>query len=181
MKLIRTASSIFYDELWAEHVRLSSGKIIHPFEDKVPFGKLKPDEGFVKDKTREFKFFDSLFISLCKTHSITIIDDIAKQFIKYADNRMIQGDYRYGRVTRQSLEDYDLIKECFKRIGIAIETKNIEYIVDAYNIIRLYYYSNSKIDHDIIRMIVIVYDTAIVAGWKFISIDDGHHATPNKK
>ena len=75
-----------------------------------------------------------------------------------ADNRMHQGMFRYGPILKQPLNKYDAVEEIYKRTDIYKETKNLEYLVDLFNMVRIEYYKAKK------------------RGQKLTMIDDGHHA-----
>lgn len=102
-----------------------------------------------------------------------------QNIINLADNRMMQGDYRYGSILRQNLNNYDVVSEFFRRLKIASSTKNLEYVVDAYNMLRIQYFKRKNINkikelntyH--LRYFII---SSFMHQWKLESIDDGIHA-----
>lgn len=163
---MRTHLKIFYDELWVEHIRLSSGKIVKPFKDRHEFGKMSLSDGFKKEKPRWFFNVDTEFQDTFNSNYI----------ISLADNRMKMGDFRYGRITRESLNNYDVIKEFWKRRKIAYETSNLEYIVDMYNMIRIQAHKDNYIKLDLWLVFRRDYKTSILENWSLLSIDDGIHA-----
>lgn len=169
MKIIRTHLSIFYDDLWAEHIKLSTGKIVKPFKDRHEYGKAQLKDGFLSIKPEEFYEIDFEFVRCNQDNYI----------VNLADNRMQMGDYRYGHITRQNLNNYDTKKEFFRRLNIAKETKNLEYIVDAYNMLRIEYYKKKNIYQikDLLKHhLYIIIHKALNEHWQLISIDDGIHA-----
>lgn len=76
----------------------------------------------------------------------------------YRRNRMVQGFFRYGDINRQELSDYDLPRECIKRVCKYEQDHNLEHLVDAGNLAMLAYMQGKK------------------SGHLFNSIDDGEHA-----
>ena len=105
----------------------------HKFNFFNPEKLLK--EGFLKQKPDKFSELDFLFGVNFYNNDIIIL----------ADNRMMMGDYRYGSILRQNLDNYDVYAEFFRRLKIAKNTKNLEYIVDAYNMLRIEYYKNKNL------------------------------------
>lgn len=94
------------------------------------------------------------------------LPDEFEEILQAANVRMDMGRFRYGPIKRQSLENYDVAKECIKRIQRYIDgnRENLEHLVDAFNMCRIEFYKGKK------------------AGKKIISIDDGEHAEEiNKK
>ncbi len=70
------------------------------------------------------------------------------------ENRLIMGNFRYGSIEKQNFDDYDLKEECKKRLNL----NTLEGVVDAINMLRLYFYWQRKKNKE------------------FISIDDGIHS-----
>jgi hypothetical protein len=158
-----------YDELWAEHLKLSTGKIFKPFKDRHKFGTHSLKEGFMSVKPDQFYELDYLFVKCNQDNYLVTL----------ADNRMMMGDYRYGVITRQNLDNYDTEQEFFRRLKVAKETQNLEYIVDAYNMLRIEYYKKKNINQikDLLKhRFYILLEKAIKEEWKLTSIDDGIHA-----
>lgn len=192
MKQIRTHLSMFYDELWCDLTYNQTGKKVKPFQDRNPFswtaynpiGKnpLSGLTGGFKDvKPPEFLKVDNHWIN-------NRIDDIATsgsqllfllKMVVAADNRMMMEDYRYGSILRQNLDNYDVVKEFFRRLGVAKETKNLEYVIDAYNMLRIQYFKqkNWYFILDLIKHHLFwVAQKAFLEKWPLVSIDDGIHA-----
>lgn len=142
MRLIRL-NEFFCDNLWRRHANYSSGtnypEIEYRDRDKLPYGSQK----FMEENLPEE--FDEI--------------------LKYADNRMLQGKFRYGPIQRQNLDNYDVAQECINRMQRYINDGrvNLEYIVDTLNMCRIEYYKGRK------------------AGKKMIPIDDGIHAIEKTK
>ena len=164
----RNHLKIFYDELWAEHIKLSTGKIVKPFKDRHKFGKAPLSIGFKNQKPEIFKQVDEKIKKYASN---------ANNLIELADNRMQMGDYRYGYILRQNLDNYDLLKEFFRRLNIAKATLNYEYIVDAYNMYRIYAFKTKNIIiQDMLIILLNMNNHAVFHSWKLESIDDGIHA-----
>jgi len=83
------------------------------------------------------------------------INEALKECRMYADNRLLMGAFRYGEITEQNFDNYDLIKECKKRIQLFEKDLNYEHIIDALNMLRLKFYWGMK------------------NGGRFEAIDDG--------
>jgi len=169
-----TASKEFYDELWSDLLSTYYGIQIKPFISKHTFSWTNPQkplkEGFLKQKPSEFYETDFIFIRNNNDYKLTVL----------ADNRMMMGDYRYGSIHRQNLNNYDTRSEFFRRLRIAKDTKNLEYIVDAYNMLRIQYFKSKNINEykDLLRHhLYIIIEKANKEKWELISIDDGIHAT----
>jgi hypothetical protein len=164
---MRDHLKIFYDELWAEHVLLSTGKKMKPVRDRHAFGKMKLEGGFKSEKPEWFTKVDEEF-----TKRGWRTDEI----IKWADNRMMQGDYRYGRITRQDLSNYDTVSEFWRRRQVAIDTRNLEYIVDMYNMLRIQAHKDKKINLTLMGTFVEDHHVSFLQEWELTSVDDGIHA-----
>lgn len=125
-------NEFFCDNLWRWKCGLP--EIDYNKRDKLKFGSQKDT-------------FDNL-------------PDEFTEIIRYADNRMHQGKFRYGKIKRQNLGNYDTAIECIKRIQkyILEGRNNLEYIVDALNMCRIEYYKGRLL------------------GEQIIPIDDGEHA-----
>jgi len=162
---MRNHLKIFYDALWAEHIRLSTGKLVKPFKDRHEFGKMQLSDGFINEKPEWFHRVDDAFAT----------ENTANYIITLADQRMMMGDYRYGRITRQNLDNYDVISEFWRRRKIAVDTENLEYIVDMYNMVRIQSHKDKKIPK-YFEMFKKDYRRAVRENWQLISIDDGIHA-----
>lgn len=74
-----------------------------------------------------------------------------------ADNRMVQGYFRYGSANGQGFDKYDYIGEAHRRLDRYNVTRNRENLIDAINIIRLANVHAKK------------------RGDPFESVDDGEH------
>lgn len=174
---------MMYDELWAEHYKISTGVTIKPFKDRYKRGGFKQSDSFVEQKPQVFKNYDQEFWDYYRWNTIVHLSQV-NQVIKWADARMAMGDFRYGPITRQNLDNYDVVSEFYRRINIARETRNLEYIVDAYNMLRIQSFKNSKVNTSEKVMILIradhifkkVFVIACRDQWELISIDDGIHA-----
>jgi len=171
MNIIRNHLKIFYDELWAEHIYLSTGKRIKPFKDRHEFGKCSLSEGFIKQKPSEFHKVDDLLLSIIPSNTVNWL-------ITLADNRMMQGDYRYGSILRQNLNNYHVDIEFYKRLSLAYKTKNLDYVCDSYNMIRIQYYK-TKYFMGMLKFIIEfrrLWRVANSENWQLDAIDDGYHA-----
>ncbi len=182
-KIIRTHLSMMYDELWADHYKQSTGITIKPFKDRHKFGDFSLNKGFSIQKPQYFKNFDITF-SDRNMYNTLIVFKLILNLIVWADNRMKMGDFRYGPIIRQNLDNYDVAQEFDRRLKEAIKTKNLEYIVDAYNMLRIEGYKLSK-NSNPERLITLEKNTkrlecqikvASAHNWKLTSIDDGIHA-----
>ena len=163
---MRNHLKIFYDELWADHVLLSTGKKIKPTKDRHAWRQMQLDKGFKSEKPKWFMRVDHLFYNVFESEYI----------IRLADNRMMQGDYRYGRITRQNLDNYDVTSEFWRRREIAKETKNLEYLVDMYNMVRIQAHKDKKIPEVLYGVFETDYVIATEKQWELNSVDDGIHA-----
>lgn len=165
--MIRGHLKIFYDDLWAEHIKLSTGKIVKPFKDRNKFGTYKLSEGFKKVKPQMFKNVDNRIFGF----------PIYEHLIQLADNRMMMGDCRYGSIVRQDLTKYDVVKEYYRRENIAYDTENLEYVLDAYNMYRIEAFKrNNSYVPELFDKLLILTTIAVNRDWALISIDDGIHA-----
>jgi len=181
MKTIRGELQVYFDSLWAEHLLISIGLRTKPFQYRSEIGRSPYEEGFMKIKPKEFNYIDEdLLQDYDPSDSNTsLFYFYLKEIIRLADNRMIMGDYRYGHITRQDLDNYDTQEEFFKRLKIAKETKNLEYLVDAYNMLRIQYYkTKDKYEYQALKVhhLSIILNTSYNEKWPLISIDDGEHA-----
>jgi hypothetical protein len=183
MKPIRTHMSMFYDELWTDLTYNQSGKVVKPFQDRCKFSWTNPQKelssGFVKQKPNAFYKIDQLMTDFFyyDVHMGTIYPFILN-LIELSDNRMMMGDYRYGSILRQNLDNYDIVKEFYKRTNIAKETSNLEYVCDAYNMVRIQYFKspNNIIIEKLLRDVELLILTAYNYNYPLVSIDDGIHA-----
>lgn len=164
----RDEAHMFLLELWAEHAKLTTGtefKVWHPNVEKE-FFIHNPTKAFELDKPIQFKQLDDYISNLnigTLTARVAIID--------LADNRMVQGDVRYGAIKRQNLMAYDTIAEYHKRYELAMEHKSLELLIDAYNMARIQYFKDNQYDiacHRA-RTIIMRYAHAINfgIGWTF--------------
>lgn len=176
MKIERGELQVFFDELWAEHLQFSTGVVHKVFKYPHNIGKAPYELGFIKQKPSEFYKIDGIARNFIQDISWASFID---RFIKYADNRMIQGDYRYGFISSQNLNEYNLVTEFYRRLYLAEESENLEYVVDSYNMIRLQYFKSKDLNQfwdlflgDLFPTIQNSYEK----NWKLISIDDGQHA-----
>jgi len=71
---------------------------------------------------------------------------------------MVMGAFRYGCIDRQDFSKFDMSKEALRRINLYRKTKNLEYLVDAGNMVMLAYVNGRR------------------NGESMISIDDGIHS-----
>jgi len=169
----RTHLKIFYDELWAEHIRLSTGKIIKPFKDRHAFGQYQLDQGFKSVKPEIFKTLDNYFEEVYGKIVKTI------DLITLADNRMMQGDYRYGSILSEQHVKYNVEKEFNRRKKIAYATKNLEYVIDAYNMLRIETFKRNGLLAPMFADFRSLLRSSYIQNWELISIDDGIHAEEN--
>jgi len=178
MKLIRRHLSPFYDELWQDLLQKHYGIKIRAY---IPpqFNPVTPTlpltAGFTYHKPKEFTQIDRLLATIHFGYDSTLLE-----LIQYADNRMKQGDYRYGVLRNQDLHAYDLTKNYNRRIQKYKQTDNPEYLVDAYNMIRIGYYKKEFDLCETIAKASVVYTTYYYArnilNQESITIDDGEHA-----
>lgn len=125
-------NEIFYDNLWRDLTNYMQGTNYPQIEDKLPFGS----QG-------------------------SVYDDLPEEFneiLKAADMRMHQGKFRYGKIKRQNLSNYDTVEECKRRLDRYLKDNNLEHLVDAFNMIRIEFYKGK------------------LQGKEIIPIDDGEHA-----
>jgi hypothetical protein len=182
-KIIRTHLAIMYDELWTDLLANQYGINKKPNIIRHNFSWTKPEkdlkQGFKSIKPAEFRELDTylLFFNVDGDHSLFY--NYISQLILLADNRMKMGDYRYGRITRQNLDNYDTVKEFFKRLHKTRLDANLEHVVDAYNMLRIQYYKSKnffEVKHLILHHFNHVLLQAYENEWPLISIDDGEHA-----
>lgn len=179
MKVIRNHLQVFYDELWQDLLGYHYGVIIKANTIKHKFSWTSPEKplikGFKNHKPKEFIFIDRLMTNFYSDQNIDF------SLIKPADDRMLQGDYRYGYIYRQNLSKYNTNKEFYRRLDIAYKTSNLEYLVDAYNMIRIEYYKYKKFElvQFLIKKLCAAYNQSLRENWKLISVDDGIHAQEN--
>ena len=74
------------------------------------------------------------------------------------DNRNFIGHYRYGALNPKKHKTFSLLSEAKKRIDKFDQTKNLEHIIDAINMLNIRFYCGVK------------------NGEKLEPIDDGEHA-----
>lgn len=106
-----------------------------------------------KFKFGEYKDFDLTFIKPKE------FDEI----LELADNRMRQGTFRYGDINRQNIDNYNVVFEIHKRTELYKESKNLDYLIDTLNMVRIEYMKAKK------------------SGKKLIPIDDGYHTKEIEK
>jgi len=163
----------FLKDAWKEHVLLCSGTLYKSDIDRYYQTTIMSEEiAFQNNKPEEFLKIDNFIISL---HGLLF----SSYIITLADNRMIMGDLRYGPIKGQHLSAYNVYSEFFKRLQIAWLEKNIEYVVDAYNMLRIQYYKTNDFYEFIDLYNQYFYDilrTSESHKWKLISVDDGIHA-----
>lgn len=87
-----------------------------------------------------------------------IVRGCYKEIDELTDNRIIMGTFRYDLITKQNFDNYDLLSETFKRVDRYKKDGNLEHIVDATNMLKLFFYWQRK------------------NGGKFVAIDDGVHS-----
>jgi hypothetical protein len=138
------------------------------------------------------KMTEELAFQNVKPKSFTYIDELVKSFdwhpeyqlyikelIEYADRRMIMGDLRYGPIYRPDLSKYDTSLEYYKRMDRYFKEGLLEYIIDAYNMIRIEYckHKNIPISKEALYSDLKHYikDRGQLLK-EVISIDDGIHA-----
>ena len=88
----------------------------------------------------------------------TIVRNCYKEIDELTDNRIIMGTFRYGLITDQNFDNYDMLAETFNRVDRYKKDGNLEHIVDAVNMLKLFFYWQRK------------------NGGEFIAIDDGVHS-----
>lgn len=169
----------FYNDSWQHLLKEYYGiKVKPPITIKHKFSWTNPtkplNKGFKKIKPLEFKVID-LYIQKFFWESF----DELKQFINFSDNRMKMGDYRYGLVTEQDFSKYNLIENFLIRMKVAKETKNLEYLCDAYNMLRIQFLKTKNIHEfkDLFKYhLYLILTKAFANNWELISIDDGIHS-----
>jgi hypothetical protein len=132
---IRDEAHHFLLECWAEHHKITNGYKPKLFEHPIPkeFFNSKGGKTFKEIKPYAFEIVDDYIKQL-------LGNSIGEELIMYADNRMIMGDYRYGSIIRQSLNNYNLKDEYIKRLLLFSNTKVLDYLIDAYNMIRIKFF-----------------------------------------
>lgn len=173
-----TGSLDFYNDSWQNLLSEYYGiKVKPPVVTKHKFSWTNPEKplstGFKYNKPDHFKIFDTTL------HKYWTDVTKLKEFIKLSDNRMIMGDYRYGNIYTQDFSKYDLIEQFYIRLNIAKETKNLEYLCDAYNMLRLQYFKSNNFfeSKDLFKYhLYLNLEIAFSQQWKLISIDDGIHS-----
>jgi hypothetical protein len=97
-------------------------------------------------------------------------------FKEYAINRMIMGALRYDLLSSGNHLKFDNTKNFKIRLDKAFSDKNLEYLVDSYNIAYLHSFVNmkesTKMANNAISYFVGEYDSD---DWSFDSKDDGIH------
>lgn len=180
--IIRNHLKIFYDELWSDMldnqygIKVKPNVIRHVFSWTDP--KVNLNKGFKIQKPKEFIKIDRYCIHVIAHDQVGLL---MSEIVTLADNRMKMGDYRYGFIIRQDLDKYDTIKEFHNRSTIAYKTENLEYVVDAYNMMRIQYYKSKEwLDfHRLFLSFIQLLVEAYEKDWDLISIDDGIHAKEN--
>lgn len=177
---IRDEAHHFLLECWAEHHQISNGCRPKLFEHPIPkeFFNSKGGETFAQLKPLAFKIIDQFVEEYIKSVASKHLPDIL-EMIQLADNRMIMGDYRYGSIIRQNLDLYNTNNEFNIRIKLAYNNHSLEYLIDAYNMVRIQFlkdddYIQARARADYLVFIYPYYKRH--EGWTLNSVDDGHHA-----
>ncbi len=181
--LIRDTAHHLLLECWAEHHYISNGYKPKVFEHPIPVNFFKNGGKTFKD-VKPFAFYavDSLVEKWIKCPGRSFLQaQIASEIIPLADNRMIMGDFRYGVITRQDLDNYDAKKEYGKRLYLSYDNRSLEYLIDAYNMCRIQYLKDNN-DQDAylrVRQVIQLYTVHKIRDKCTLnSVDDGHHAKP---
>lgn len=82
----------------------------------------------------------------------------SNRFEQLMRNRLIQGAFRYGLIAEQDLTKCNLLDEASIRMGRYKRSRNLEYLVDAANMLLLAFVAGER------------------RGETLTSIDDGEHA-----
>lgn len=181
--LIRDTAHHFLLECWAEHHYISNGYKPKVFQHPIPVNFFKNGGKSFKDvKPLAFHTVDNFVEEWINyTHRNPLFAKIATEIVPLADNRMVMGDFRYGIITRQDLDNYDTNKEFNRRLHLAYENKSLEYLIDAYNMCRIQYFKDNNRETAFIRarQVAHMYSiNRIMYKWTLNSIDDGEHAKP---
>lgn len=62
-------------------------------------------------------------------------------------NRLLMGAFRYGQIKKQDYSKYNLTGEAKRRIDLYRGTKNLEFLVDAANMMLLAFVHGKRIGH----------------------------------
>lgn len=166
----------FLDDLWCSSTLFTSNERYNsPLEKYMSTTKMTEEIAFQNVKPKLFTYIDDLVLSFDWHPEYQLY---IKELIGYADRRMIQGDVRYGPIIRQDLSQYDTSGEYHKRITRYYKEGLLEYIIDAYNMIRIEYFKNKDIP--ITKELLFCDLNQYVKGRgqllkEVVSVDDGIH------
>ena len=109
---------------------------------------------------------------------------IFEEFKALARNRMVMGAMRYGTLASENYKDYDHVSNYRGRLKLAFKTRNLEGLIDAYNIAYLHYRSTGdKVTAKIMASQAMDdwfwYHTN--KEWSMIASDDQEHCTKKEE